>query len=57
MATFFGEILPVVSRAVDEDDDNDEPEELQWWFPFLLLHRIYCGIVDSLILRIKWAKI
>ena len=24
MATFFGEVLPVVSRAVDEDADENE---------------------------------
>ncbi|KAI0232187.1 Proteasome assembly chaperone 1 [Lamellibrachia satsuma] len=24
MATFFGEVLPVISRAVDDDDDDDE---------------------------------
>ena len=27
MATFFGEILQVTSRAVDEDDDEDEVYE------------------------------
>ncbi|XP_071135747.1 proteasome assembly chaperone 1-like isoform X2 [Mytilus edulis] len=27
MATFFGEVLPVVSRAVEEDDDNDSESE------------------------------
>ncbi|CAC5424793.1 PSMG1 [Mytilus coruscus] len=27
MATFFGEVLPVISRAVEEDDDNDSESE------------------------------
>ena len=27
MATFFGEVLPVYSRAVDEDDEDDEINE------------------------------
>ena len=24
MATFFGEVLPVTSRALDEDNDDDD---------------------------------
>ncbi len=28
MATFFGEILPVISRAVDEEDDEEELPQL-----------------------------
>ncbi|XP_078322761.1 proteasome assembly chaperone 1-like isoform X3 [Crassostrea virginica] len=29
MATFFGEILPVISRAVDDDDDEESFESLE----------------------------
>lgn len=29
MATFFGEILPVISRAVDDDDDDESFENLE----------------------------
>lgn len=24
MATYFGEVLPVISRAVDDDEEDDE---------------------------------
>ena len=30
MATFFGEILPVRSRAVDDDEDDEEAVPIQW---------------------------
>lgn len=30
MATFFGEILPVTSRAVDDDEDEDDVDPPDW---------------------------
>ena len=30
MATFFGEILPVRSRAVDDDEDEEENVVPEW---------------------------
>jgi hypothetical protein len=30
MATFFGEVLPVISRAVDDDEDDDEYVSELW---------------------------
>jgi hypothetical protein len=30
MATFFGEVLPVISRAVDDDEEDDEYVSELW---------------------------
>lgn len=30
MATFFGEVLPVISRAVDDDEDEEEHQNDDW---------------------------
>ena len=48
MATFYGEVLPVFSRAVDDEEDEDEDISEQWcgnfissaviWF--IILHRL-----------------
>ena len=35
MATFFGEVLPVISRAVDDDDDDDDIYEPKTYIIFL----------------------
>jgi hypothetical protein len=29
MATYFGEILPVISRAVDDDDEEESCENIE----------------------------
>ena len=35
MATFYGEVLPVFSRAVDDEEDEDEDISEQWCGNFI----------------------
>ena len=35
MATFYGEVLPVFSRAVDDEEDEDEDISEQWYGNFI----------------------
>ena len=41
--TFFGETLPVISRAVDDDDDELLPHDINWFVSFGFIIVDGCG--------------
>jgi hypothetical protein len=44
MATFFGEVLPVISRAIEDDDDDDELDFVETYRNIITNHKIKLSI-------------
>lgn len=44
MATFFGEVLPVISRAIEDDDDDDELDFVETYRNIITNHRDFLPV-------------
>ena len=47
MATFFGEVLPVISRAIEDDDDDDELDFVETYRNIITNHRDFLPPTSS----------
>jgi len=50
MATFFGEVLPVISRAIEDDDDDDELDFVETYRNIITNHRDFLPATNFFLL-------